>query len=726
MIIKAIRLQNFLCYYGENEITFSEGLNLILGANGFGKSKLYDALHWAFDDYIFNTETGESENTSIVKSKLVCDKTKAECAIGEIITTSVEIEVEHTSKETYRLKRVYTIKKIGESQFTEPLKSETSLFYKDVLYFKPTIEDFTEKVEKLIPSSTRPYVWFKGERGIEKLINTTDEKSLREVIERLSNISRWESYKKITEKATETASADLTKQRNTNKKEADKIADLERQKNNLEKEIERLEKYIEDDEKNRAIAEEEQEKYLAKKDDANKIKEIHTKLFSAKKQYENIKKEYEKKDMGFTTQLFDKQWILLGLDKYIAEFGKKIQNYDYEKEDLKRKQTGKESKFKLSANIPDPIKLQEMLDEGKCFVCDQPIAEHSDAYHFIEEKMNYKEEITKVLDTLNNHEEFFSQLRNNALRLETVIQDVPQDITEYMKEIEHLKQQAKIAEEEVNRIENELSRLVQSANIEEEQADNIMTNYRHAKKRANDLISNIATNQEQLRINKANLKEKEQELHKLTKDDSEVLYLEKVKEILEDIKTIAHNTKDRIYQQLIQQLEDKANKHFTNINNIGGAFVGKIKFQPWGKGFRPKIMSNGVEVFSSNTSNISAMKLSIIMAIISAKDRNAEFYPLIADAPVSDFDEVKTITLLNEIGNTFTQSIIMFKDLLKENKNPNSQQDIYIVDDEALNDLRQKLPKDKPIVVHQLFAYNNSDVDNRTGTYTKIQKVKEL
>jgi DNA sulfur modification protein DndD len=726
MIIRAIRLQNFLCYYGENEIAFSEGLNLILGANGFGKSKLYDAFYWVFEDYIFNTETGEPEKTSIVKSKLVCDKAKAECEVGENITASVEIEVEHTNKQTYRLKRSYNIKKTSENQFIEPLKSETNLFYKDVLHFKPTMEDFKEKVEKLIPSSTRPYVWFKGERGIENLINTTDERSLREVIERLSNISRWENYKKITEKAAETASADLIKQRNTNKKEADKIANLERQKNNLEKEIERLEKYIEDDEKNRAIAEEEQEKYLAKKDDASRIKEIHGKLSSAKKQYEITKKEYEKKDMGFTSQLFDRQWVLLGLDEYITEFGKKLKNYEFEKEDLKRKQTGKESKFKLPANIPDPIKLQEMLDKGICFVCNQPIAEHSEAYHFVKEKMNYKEEITKVLDSLNNHDDFFRQLRNNALRLETVIQDVPQDMTEYRKEIGLWQQQAKIAEEEVNRIENELSRLVQSANIEEGQADNIMTNYHKAKDRTNRLISNIATNEEKLKNEENELKRIEEELHKLTKDDSQVLYFERVKAMLEDIKAIAHNTKDRFYQQLIQELEDKANQHFTNINNIGGAFVGKIKFQSWGKGFKPKIMSNGIEVFNSNTSNLSAMKLSIIMAIISAKDRNAEFYPLIADAPVSDFDEVKTIALLNEIGNTFTQSIILFKDLLKENKNPNSQQDIYIVDDEALNDLRQRLPKDKPIVIHQLFAYNNSDVDNRAGTYTKIQKVREL
>lgn len=46
MIIKEIRIKNFRSYYGDNNIfEFSDGLTLILGDNGDGKTTFFDALH---------------------------------------------------------------------------------------------------------------------------------------------------------------------------------------------------------------------------------------------------------------------------------------------------------------------------------------------------------------------------------------------------------------------------------------------------------------------------------------------------------------------------------------------------------------------------------------------------------------------------------------------------------------------------------------------------------
>ena len=51
MLINKISISNFLCYYGsDNQFAFVEGLNIVLGANGYGKSKLYDAFQWVFSD----------------------------------------------------------------------------------------------------------------------------------------------------------------------------------------------------------------------------------------------------------------------------------------------------------------------------------------------------------------------------------------------------------------------------------------------------------------------------------------------------------------------------------------------------------------------------------------------------------------------------------------------------------------------------------------------------
>ena len=49
MIIKNITIENFRSYYRENSIDVGNGLTLIIGANGDGKTTFYEALEWLFD-----------------------------------------------------------------------------------------------------------------------------------------------------------------------------------------------------------------------------------------------------------------------------------------------------------------------------------------------------------------------------------------------------------------------------------------------------------------------------------------------------------------------------------------------------------------------------------------------------------------------------------------------------------------------------------------------------
>src|SRR5690606_15768003 len=49
MIIRKIQIENYLCYYGCNTFELSEGLNIILGENGEGKTKFFEAVDWLFN-----------------------------------------------------------------------------------------------------------------------------------------------------------------------------------------------------------------------------------------------------------------------------------------------------------------------------------------------------------------------------------------------------------------------------------------------------------------------------------------------------------------------------------------------------------------------------------------------------------------------------------------------------------------------------------------------------
>ena len=70
MIIKEIRIKNFRSYYGDNNrFEFSkDGLTLILGDNGDGKTTLFEAIQWLLDTTV---DRGRIEHVSEMrKSKL--------------------------------------------------------------------------------------------------------------------------------------------------------------------------------------------------------------------------------------------------------------------------------------------------------------------------------------------------------------------------------------------------------------------------------------------------------------------------------------------------------------------------------------------------------------------------------------------------------------------------------------------------------------------------------
>lgn len=64
MIIKEIRIKNFRSYYGDcNRFEFSDGLTLILGDNGDGKTTFFEALEWLFKTEL-DRGSQELENVS--------------------------------------------------------------------------------------------------------------------------------------------------------------------------------------------------------------------------------------------------------------------------------------------------------------------------------------------------------------------------------------------------------------------------------------------------------------------------------------------------------------------------------------------------------------------------------------------------------------------------------------------------------------------------------------
>lgn len=105
MIIKEIRIKNFRSYYGDNNrFELSNGLTLILGDNGDGKTTFFDALQWLF-------------NTTIDKGNIdhMSEMRKSKMEIGEQDEVSVFMSFEHDGEKS--VEKSFTVERVSEDFF---------------------------------------------------------------------------------------------------------------------------------------------------------------------------------------------------------------------------------------------------------------------------------------------------------------------------------------------------------------------------------------------------------------------------------------------------------------------------------------------------------------------------------------------------------------------------------------------------------------------------------
>lgn len=677
MVIKEVIIENYLCYYGIKKFSLSKGLNIILGENGEGKTKFFEALDWLLN--------GDNDNLD----KLVSKKALAERDKDDSFRVRVEIIVEQYGQ-TKIVSKQFTVKKIDDSKCS--VGNSNLKGVEELSNGERNTLDGKELLDQIFPSQIRKYSMFKGE---EELNIFENEDALINLINLFSEARYYEKYelrgeslKVAAEKAVEAASKSNTKNRSEYKRIENEIGYFERQKSDKLTFFEETNSNIEKTSKNI----QEVEKYI---NNAEALEIINARILKIDAE---ISKTESLISENYTTSLFDEKWLLMHFEDFHQEFAAKVANLsvqrrkiqsDYDKE-LGIKEGEKRAKIALLKDlVPLPIGtpskaiMEEMITDKYCKVCNRPAEEGSDALKFMTDRL--KEYLETQRETFEKEEDpkkvfeynYIDRLVNISTNQEdglSKLRNINQEIEELFSFNQARKNDLIELRNKLEKEQHERGRIIGNSAIGSEKLSVVLKDYnlwQRDIKRLNQDSNGLKVDIDKIRIQLNDLKAQKEKIDLTTANS----FLLSTRNILRDIDQIFKETKDRKFDKFIDQLSNKANEIFSKINV--DAFTGIIDFKliKIEKRLKVKIQlqeASGDEFYSPNQSLLTSMHISVLLAIAELTNEvKEERYPILFDAPTSSFGESKMTEFLNLIYETENQTIILIKDYIAKDENNN-------------------------------------------------------
>ena len=685
MLLTNIELNNFMCYSGTgNRFDFTEGINVIIGDNGYGKSKLYDGFYWVMFDHCFDTSTKKFSPTSKLKKSIISDKAISEIEDGKV-SASVILTFHNPEKDNvYILERRYSIRKDGDKIIEED-KSEEIISQKDLSYMNAKIVGDPNEIERIkkyiLPDNVKPYMWFQGEQ-VESIIDFNKSETLTDAINVLSNISRFDNIIQIADALEISSEKEYDKKLRDLSKDITKSEQLSLEKEKLERKIKELETEEMQLRDSSSTAEEKADSKLNKLQEAQTIRSIDQRRKDLEKNLSEIQAEFDREQINLHKKLFTNRWVLKGTEALFSEFNEKFDKYNQTK--LQRKifmnakleaanELQAKLQIRLPIDVPEPIHINRMLKEGKCLVCDRDAPEGSEAWLKIKELL-YEDTVdnSKLKEKLKPNHDFesdFKKLYQNGLGLGHLIKNIDGDIKNTFLRKEEIEIKRKSIREEFEKIDIELKSLTAQSALSSTEAANWLNEYTAFNEQVKRFGLQIVNQVHLISTKKKDLDQINKELSSLVVGEIPK-YLEEKRKVLNEFYQVAHSTRKRVFQKLVKMLEEEANRHYQNMiqGNLSARGIIKLKELSNGKNYMPELVDeNGNILHQLNTGNIILIKLATIMAIISARkaSRDTDLYTLITDAPMSVFGDDYTLGFCKTVSQVYKQSIIMSKEFYR-------------------------------------------------------------
>ena len=734
MIIKRLIINNFRSYYGEKIFEFQKGLNLILGANGDGKTTFFDAM-----DFVLTDDDLERRRTSL--PTCVSKKMFSELKPEQTSTVSVILEVLNSENRPRVIERSFIVtKKADESMAISshqhvgyinlPNGGRKTVMLRDLL-----------QGEGLFPAIIKKYSLFKGEKALNIF---EDKTTLKNLIDLFSDIKDMAPYKDFAQFGEETSNRAVAAAQRKDKQSSEASARLMVDKERLEERLKQEEARLAD---LRLTYSDNQSKIDAIESDIETIELVHGMQDAIKDLQAELDIKRGQLDENYSTHLLDKLWILNGFTPILEEFADKMSTLSEQKQTLinierervirekaereAEERTIEELKSKLTElpwYIPDVKTMQSMLEKERCLVCGTDAPKGSAAYNHIEKhlmealdhltrkpKHTPENETVKEIFKYRNIENIH-QMSIQLYQYGVNIGDIIYDIEREKQRNDKLYSEINSLAETIDAKQSDMARVLSQSSSGKDigmLANSWLNikNWYKTKESTGIEIDRVATKVlPELRRQIAEVNEK----YKKSVVSASAKEFLKINQFYRMLGIALDRAESQSLYEFMDTLAQTANKFLEKLNIDDFTGVIKISRDIRDNSIVVKLVDrNGNNVDNPNTSLFTTMHLSVLFAISElTKDNLQNEYPIILDAPTSSFDEGKDKTFYKVLNRELDkQCIVVTKSYLYKNEDNR-----FVVDEKGIKDLL----KDHNIPIYRIQKLEGFDKQDQSTIETIV------